>query len=402
MAELELKPGFVQFGNMQIREGFTYSQILLVAAQKTRFAHRSDTDPSALVTPKSRRSSTPLILANMDCIVDETSALAALKAGANVAYPQFDTPEFQAGVVKRLIEKINEDDLRANIFPATGIGQDGLLRTRLLDKAGAESIVVDMANGHMAAGLDFIRELRREYGDSKEIIAGNICTVGAAEDLCDAGADVIKIGIGPGAGCTTRLAAGVGYPQLSAVKMVCEYLNKYGKYGWADGGAEDSGDINKAMAAGAKGVMAGSLFVAATETPADIIKKYVLEANQNPNWLQRKFGFGLITARQLLFKHYYGSTSEPARRKAFERLHHGQSPSRELKYIEGGEGMVPFSGKNMEEIINQLTDGMQSCLSYMDSLNWTELADQGTDPESWIFSPDARENGVHGVMLLAA
>lgn len=159
---------------------------------------------------------------------------------------------------------------RLLVAAATGVGREGIKRAEALIEAGADIVVIDTAHGHSAGVIETVRELKKAY-PKQNFIAGNIATSEAAKALIDAGADAVKVGIGPGSICTTRIVAGVGVPQLSALLDVVEYCDSVKIPVISDGGIRFSGDLAKAIAAGASCVMLGGLLAGAEETPGEIV-----------------------------------------------------------------------------------------------------------------------------------
>src|SRR5208283_1412751 len=159
---------------------------------------------------------------------------------------------------------------RLRVGAAVGPGADCEERTDALVAAGADVIVVDTAHGHSRGVVDAIRAVKKKY-PSLDVIAGNVATAEATEALIDAGADAVKVGIGPGSICTTRVVAGVGVPQITAVSDCASVANRHGIPVIADGGVKHSGDLVKAIAAGASSVMIGSLFAGTDKSPGDLV-----------------------------------------------------------------------------------------------------------------------------------
>lgn len=158
---------------------------------------------------------------------------------------------------------------RLRVAAAVGVGEPAIYRAELLIKAGVDAIVIDTAHGHSKAVIETLKELKRRF--DIDVVAGNIATAEAAEELIQAGADAVKVGIGPGSICTTRIVAGAGVPQITAIMNCYSVTSKYNIPLIADGGIKYSGDITKALAAGAHCVMIGSLFAGTDEAPGEII-----------------------------------------------------------------------------------------------------------------------------------
>jgi IMP dehydrogenase len=236
---------------------------------------------------------------------------------------------------------------RLRVGGAIGAGPDAVERAGGLVKAGADVISLDSAHGHSANVLRTLREVKRRYGC--EVIAGNVATYQGALDLIKAGADAIKVGIGPGSICTTRVISGVGVPQLTAIKDCCRAAARGKTPVIADGGIKFSGDITKAMAAGASAVMLGTLLAGTEEAPGDII---------------------LYQGRS--YKAYRGMGSVGAM-EAGSKDRYGQSGVEKEKLVpEGIEGQVPFKG-SVAGILHQLTGGLRAGLGYCGCKNLGEM-----------------------------
>lgn len=226
---------------------------------------------------------------------------------------------------------------RLIVGAGVGIGEDTMDRVDALVKAGVDIIAVDSAHGHSRGVLDKIREIRAAFPDL-DIVGGNIVTAAAAKDLIEAGANVLKVGVGPGSICTTRVVAGVGVPQLSAIYNVFEYAKTKNVAVIADGGIKLSGDIVKAIASGAGAVMLGSLLAGTDEAPGEEI---------------------IFQGRK--FKSYQGMGSLAAMRRGGKERYF-QSEAK--KFVpEGIEGRVPHKGK-LEDVIFQLTGGIRAGMGY--------------------------------------
>ncbi len=225
---------------------------------------------------------------------------------------------------------------------AVGISANTLERVRALIDAGVDVVAVDTAHGHSKAVLDMVKSIKRLYPDL-QVIAGNVATPEAVRDLVEAGADCVKVGIGPGSICTTRIVAGVGMPQLTAIMNCAEEAAKTNTPIIADGGVKYSGDIAKALAAGADSVMIGSIFAGTDESPGEIIL-----------YEGRKFktyrGMGSL-----------GAMSEP---EGSSDRYFQDASSESKKYVpEGIEGRIPAKG-SLDEVVYQLIGGLKSSMGY--------------------------------------
>ena len=256
---------------------------------------------------------------------------------------------------------------------ATGVGEDGIARAETLLEAGVDVIVVDTAHGHSKGVLAAVERIKR-LSNSAQVVGGNIATGDGARALIDAGADCVKVGIGPGTICTTRMVAGVGMPQLSAIIEVAEVCRDANIPFIADGGIKYSGDIAKAIAAGADCVMVGSLFAGTDESPGEVF---------------------LFQGRS--YKSYRGMGSIGAMARGSADRYFQQEISDSLKLVpEGIEGRVPYKGP-ISAIIHQLVGGMRAAMGYTGCRTVAEL--QQNTKFRRITSSGLRESHVHDVTI---
>ena len=238
---------------------------------------------------------------------------------------------------------------RLRVAAAVGIASNTLERAAALVDAGVDALVVDTAHGHSQGVIDMVRNLKSNYPDI-DIVAGNIATAEAAKALAEAGADAIKVGIGPGSICTTRVVAGIGVPQLTAVMDVAKALEGTGIPLIADGGIRYTGDIVKALAAGASSIMAGSLFAGVDESPGDTI---IYEGRK--------------------FKTYRGMGSLEAMQQGSKDRYFQDNVEDVKKLVpEGIAGRVPYKG-TLSEVIYQMVGGLRSGMGYTGSHTIDEL-----------------------------
>ncbi len=230
---------------------------------------------------------------------------------------------------------------RLRVAAATGTGEKGIERALALFEAGADAVVVDTAHGHSHGVLHTVRQIREAAGPEAQIIAGNVATGAAADALIAAGANAVKVGIGPGSICTTRIVSGVGVPQLTAVQSVVAVCKKANIPVIADGGIKFSGDIAKAIAAGADCVMVGSVLAGTDEAPGEVI---------------------LYQGRS--YKVYRGMGSVGAMSKGAHERYFQSEQGDTRKYVpEGIEGRVPARGP-VEHVLHQLIGGLRSSMGY--------------------------------------
>ena len=238
-----------------------------------------------------------------------------------------------------------DDKGRLRVAAAVGIASDTLQRVEALINSDVDAIVIDTAHAHTKSVIRILKEIKRAY-PSTEVVAGNIGTAEAAKMLASEGADAVKVGIGPGSICTTRVIAGVGIPQLSAIYNVAKAIDGSGIPVIADGGIRYSGDIIKAIASGADSIMAGSLFAGVEESPGDTII-------YNGRKFKAYRGMGSIEAMQQGSKDRYFQDMEDDIRKLVP---------------EGIEARVPFKG-NLSEVVYQMTGGLRSGMGYLGARN---------------------------------
>lgn len=238
---------------------------------------------------------------------------------------------------------------RLRVGAAIGTGGDAMDRLDALAACDIDVIIVDTAHGHSKRVIDTIREVRNRY-PTLQLVGGNIATAAAAAALIDAGVDAVKVGIGPGSICTTRIVAGIGVPQVAAVMNVAEVAHKHDCMVIADGGIRYSGDIVKALAAGADSVMIGSLFAGTEESPGEA-----------------------VIYRGRSFKSYRGMGSLGAMKGGCSKDRYFQEGSAEDKLVpEGIEGLVPHKG-SLSGIVYQMIGGIRSGMGYVGAKNIDEL-----------------------------
>lgn len=262
---------------------------------------------------------------------------------------------------------------RLRVGAAVGITDDTLERIDMLSKASVDAIVIDTAHGHSAGVLNTIREARKKF-KYEQIIAGNIGTYDAAVDLLNCKVDAVKVGIGPGSICTTRIIAGVGVPQITAISEVFRAVKKSGIPVIADGGIKQTGDIPKAIAVGAYTVMIGGLFAGVEESPGEKI---------------------LFEGRS--FKSYRGMGSLDAMKKGSSDRYFQDAEDDIAKLVpEGVQGRVPYKG-NLEDTIYQLVGGLRAAMGYCGTKNIKEL--RGKAKFIKITSAGLKESHPHDVII---
>lgn len=260
---------------------------------------------------------------------------------------------------------------RLRVGAAVGVGEEAIYRAELLVKAGVDVIVIDTAHGHSKGVIDTLKEIKKLF--DIDVIAGNIATAEAAKELIAAGADALKIGIGPGSICTTRIVAGAGVPQLTAISNCYKVSSKANIPLIADGGIKYSGDISKAIAAGAQCVMIGSLFAGTDESPGELI---------------------LYQGRT--YKEYRGMGSLGAMQQGAQDRYGQQGVELEKLVPEGVEGRVPYKGV-LANSIHQLVGGLRSGMGYCGCRSLEEMRANARFIR--ITNAGFRESHVHNVII---
>ena len=262
---------------------------------------------------------------------------------------------------------------RLRVAAATTVGDDGFERSERLIDAGVDVVVVDTAHGHSQRVLDAVKRVKR-MSNAVQVLAGNVATGEGAKALIDAGADAIKVGIGPGSICTTRVVAGVGVPQLTAVLDAVEEARKTDTPVVADGGVKFSGDFAKALAAGAESAMVGNLLAGTEESPGEV---YLYQGRS--------------------YKSYRGMGSVAAMARGSADRYFQQDIKDNLKLVpEGVEGQVPFKGP-LGNVLHQLAGGLRAAMGYVGARDLKELREKAQFVR--ISGAGARESHVHDVTI---
>ena len=262
---------------------------------------------------------------------------------------------------------------RLRVAGATGVGADGIARAEALLKAGVDVVMVDTAHGHSQGVLETLRGIKKQ-SNYAQVVAGNIATAEAADALIEAGADAVKVGIGPGSICTTRIVAGVGVPQLAAILGVVESCRKAGIPIIADGGIKFSGDLAKAIAAGADCAMIGSLLAGTEESPGEVF---------------------LYKGRS--YKSYRGMGSVGAMARGSADRYFQEEVSDDLKLVpEGVEGRVPYKGP-ASNVVHQLVGGLRAAMGYTGNATIADMQDNCRFLK--ITSAGLSESHVHDVAI---
>lgn len=339
-------------------------------------------DPSVLV----RDVMTPMPLVTAPVGISRDDAFALLAKHRVEKLPLVDDSGRLAGLmtVKDFTKSekyplaTKDDSGRLRVGAAVGVGEDSYKRARLLIDAGADVIIVDTAHGHSRAVIDMVRRLKNDT--SADIIGGNIATGEAAAALIEAGADGVKVGVGPGSICTTRVVAGVGVPQVSAIHEAARVARAHGVPVIGDGGLQYSGDIAKAIVAGADTVMLGSLLAGCEEAPGEIV--FV-----NGKQFKQYRGMGSLGAMQ--------SRGE-ARSYSKDRYFQDDVLSDDKLVPEGIEGQVPYRGP-LGAVAHQLVGGLRAAMGYSGAANIAELKAKGRFVR--ITAAGLRESHPHDVQV---
>ncbi len=322
---------------MNLETTYSYDDVLLTP-QRSQVKSRSDV---SLQTKLSENLilDLPIISANMDSVTGVKMAISLGKLGGIAILPRFNSGEEQIEMLK----EVKQENVK--VGASIGIKDDYMDRAKNLVENNVDCLVIDVAHGHMERVLTVTKEIKNAFPEVT-LIAGNVATYQAAKDLFESGADVVKVGVGPGSICTTRIETGHGVPQLTAIFEAAKAAKETGKTLVADGGIKNSGDIVKAIAAGANAVMLGNMLAGTNEAPGEIIehqgKKY---------------------------KKYFGSTSEEQKEKHVENL---KKDPNYLKHIEGVSGAVLYKG-SLTEMMDKIGASLRSGLSYSGAFNIPEL-----------------------------
>ncbi len=289
----------------------------------------------------------PLLSSAMDTVTESKMAIAISKSGG------IGVIHRNLSIEKQVVEVQKVKRSNCLVGAAIGVSSRDLERAEELSRIKTDLIVIDTAHGHTKKVLTMIKKIKKKLKNSV-LCAGNIATGKAAKFLADNGVDIVKVGIGPGSICTTRLVAGIGVPQLSAVIDVKKALKKYNTKIISDGGIKFSGDLAKAIAAGADAIMIGSLFSATMESPGKIIRY-----------------------KGKLYKNFRGMGSVGAMNAGSADRYYQKKNKNIKKYVpEGVEGMVKFKG-SVKEIIYNLVGGLKSSMGYMGAKTIKDLQKKG-------------------------
>ena len=324
-----------------IKEALTFDDVTLTPKYSEILPSEVNT---GVILTKNLHLKIPLLSSAMDTVTESKMAIAIAKAGGiGVIHRNLD-------IKNQILEIKKVKKQKLLVGAAVGAGPNEFVRAKAILKEGIDLIVVDTAHGHTKKVGEIIKFIKKIKNNKIALCAGNIATPEAAKYLIKLGVDIIKIGIGPGSICTTRLVAGIGVPQLSAILSVRNGLKNKNVKIISDGGIKYSGDLAKAFAAGADAVMIGSLFAGTDETPGKLIKK-----------------------NGKLFKSFRGMGSVGAMNKGSADRYFQKKQKDTSKYVpEGVEGFAKYKG-DVGSIIYKLIGGLKSSMGYLGSKNIIKL-----------------------------
>ena len=363
------------------KKGLTFDDVLLIPAESHVLPNEVKLDTK--LAPNLQLH-IPLISAGMDTVTEGNMAIAMAENGGLGVIHKNLSIEAQVDEVKKAKGKTVDPNLphpavdnqgRLLAAAAVGVTSDTFERAESLLEAGADAIVIDTAHGHSAGVLRKIKEIREHFPNAT-LIAGNVATGEGTAALFDAGVDVVKVGIGPGSICTTRIVAGVGVPQITAIYDAASVAQKYGKKIIADGGIKYSGDVVKALAAGGNAVMLGSMFSGTTEAPGTV---FTNEGKQFKSYR----GMGSVGA----MSQQHGSS---------DRYFQGGVNEANKLVPEGVEALVPYKG-DVSNIIYQIDGGLRAGMGYVGASTIEELIENSQFVQ--ITNAGLRESHPHDVQM---
>ena len=369
------------WGTKFTKKGLTFDDVLLIPAESHVLPNEVKLDTK--LAPNLQLH-IPLISAGMDTVTEGNMAIAMAENGGLGVIHKNLSIEAQVEEVKKAKRKTVDPNLphpavddqgRLLAAAAVGVTSDTFERAESLLEAGADAIVIDTAHGHSAGVLRKIKEIREHFPNAT-LIAGNVATGEGTAALFDAGVDVVKVGIGPGSICTTRIVAGVGVPQITAIYDAASVAQKYGKKIIADGGIKYSGDVVKALAAGGNAVMLGSMFSGTTEAPGAI---FTNEGKQFKSYR----GMGSVGA----MSQQHGSS---------DRYFQGGVNEANKLVPEGVEALVPYKG-DVSNIIYQIDGGLRAGMGYVGAGTIEELIENSQFVQ--ITNAGLRESHPHDIQM---
>lgn len=338
-------------------KGLTFDDVLLVP-RHSEISSRRNTDLTSKIT-KNFSCELPIITANMDTVTGSNMACTMAELGGIGSLHRFATVEEQVQMVKEIQKHHQEKGIKTPIAASIGVKEEGMKRGDALVDAGVQIITLDIAHGDSIMMMEVLEYMKKNH-PHVDIIAGNVATGEATTRLINAGADAVKCGIGPGSMCTTRIITGHGVPQLTAIALCVEQARKHGIPVIADGGVKNSGDMVKALCAGADSIMIGSLVSGTIETPGEL-----------------KGGKKL----------YRGMASKSAQVSWRGELPKGMA-------AEGEATFIPCKGP-VADVINELSGGIRSGMTYLGAATLAEMSELALFME--MSSSGMSESRPHGV-----
>jgi IMP dehydrogenase len=338
---------------------------VLLAPQYSELNSRSEVDLSTKISEKITLD-IPLMSINMDDVTGVKMAIAMGKAGGLGLLPRFDTPDIQADKVSQV--------KAAGVLTAGAVGckESAVVRAEKLVAAGVDVLTLDVAHGQLRKAIDLTAWMAERFGKEITIMSGVVGTYEGAKDLFKAGADCVRIGVGPGTICTTRTQTGHGMPQITAIFEGARAAREAGKTIVSDGGTENSGDVVKALAAGASGVITGYQLAGSDETPGKLRE---------------------IDGKK--YKDYNASTSRKEKMKQLKKYKNGKGRMY-VVHVEGIESLVPYRGP-VAEVIESMMAGVRSGFSYSGARTIEELWKKAKFMR--VTQAGVKENNPHGVIV---
>lgn len=324
-----------------MKKCYTYDDVNIIP-KYSEIEHRDKINISTRLTKKTIID-IPIVTSPMDTITEYDMALEMMKLGGVGVVHRFMSIDEQVEIIKELkkIRDVNIEIVNSSICAAIGVTDDYIERAQDLVKNGCNVIVIDVAHGHHKLVGEAIEKIKTRLS-SVEVIAGSVATAESCEYLCEKGADSIRVGIGNGSLCETRIRTGVGIPQVTALLDCISVADTYGCPTIADGGVRNIGDVCKGLACGADSIMLGSLLSGTKETPGEIEK-----VGKWPN--------------EQLYKKYRGSASLDSKKARGDK-----------KNVEGNHKVIPYKGK-VKRIITDIQEGIRSSFSYVGANNLSEF-----------------------------
>ncbi len=343
---------------LERQTGLTYDDVLLMP-RHCEITSRSIPNLETRLT-KNKKIGLPFIASNMDTVTEVAMAHKMAELGGHGILHRFMTTEEQVVMVKNLLE-LRGKHPHLHVSASVGVKEEGMRRADALADAGVEILTLDIAHGDSVMMLDTLKYIKTTHPHI-DVIAGNVAMADGVARFIDAGADAVKVGIGPGSMCTTRIITGCGVPQLSAIALCVDEAKKHGIPVIADGGIKTSGDIVKAFAAGAETVMLGSMLSGTLETPGEV-----------------KGGM----------KKYRGMASKDAQVSWRGNMQKGMA-------AEGEARLIPCKG-SVENVIHELAGGVRSGMTYLNAMNLEQINQNALFME--MSSSGMVESRPHGMSL---